>query len=449
MWVNPMLEPLLNCDLKGNFTGFLAESYDVAPDLKSITLKIRKGVLFHDGSSLNATVVKRNFDVLIAAKLSNMVDFASVDMVDDYTVKINLKNFSNTILSDLTTNWIVSQAAYDKAGGGQAGADYLRWHPVGTGPFKFVEYKQDSYIKWVKFDNYWQKGKPYLDAMEMDFVTDPVTRQTAFLAGQVDAEGGTLGQQDADLVAKGSKVEFTNDAAMTLIPDSANPISPFTKLEVRQAVDYAIDRDAIAKARGFGFWTPVSQWAIPGTYGWVNSLQPRAFNPTKAKELLTTAGYPNGFEIKLLSNADADTRVAIQGMLANVGIKVTLEVTDMASWSNYSLKGWQNALLFGPSAFGANHNKMFSYNMSQSSAQWKSLLKPNDIEQMYLAARATKNIDPALTQKWVQAIFDQCEVIPLYNTTRGDILQNYVYGTNFYTQASFISWTPADTWMNK
>jgi len=449
MWVNPMLEALLTCDLNGNFQGYLAESFEVAPDLKSITLKIRKGVLFHDGSTLNAEVVKWNFDKLIEAKLANLIDFASVDQVDEYTVRFNLKNYSNTILSDLTTNWIVSKAAYDKAGGGQAGAEYLRWNPVGTGPFKFVEFKRDAYIKWVKFDNYWQKGKPYLDAMEMDFVTDPVTRQTAFLSGQVDAEGGVMGQQDADLVARGYKVEYTFDGGMTLIPDSANPTSPFSKLEVRQAMDYAIDREAIAKARGFGFWFPVSQWAIPNTYMWVKDLQPRAFNPAKAKELLTAAGYPNGFEIKLLSNADADTRVALQGMLANVGIKVTLEQTDMGSWVNYSTKGWQNAFLFGPSAFASNHNKGFSYNLSKSSIQWKSLLKPDDIEQMYLASRASRNIDAAMVQKWVRAIFDQCEVIPLYNTTRGDILQKYVHGTNFYTQASFISWTPADTWMDK
>jgi peptide/nickel transport system substrate-binding protein len=226
-------------------------------------------------------------------------------------------------------------------------------------------------------------------------------------------------------------------------------LTSFSKQEVREAVDYAINREAITQARGFGFWFPVSQWAIPNTYEWVDSIQPRAFNPTKAKELLTNAGYPNGFEIKLLSNADADTRVAIQGMLGDVGIKVTLEQTDMGSWVNYSTKGWQDALLFGPSAFASNHNKGFSYNMSKASSQWKSLAKPDDIEQLYLASRATKDIVPADTQKWVKAIFDQCEVIPLYNTVRGDVLQNYVYGTNFYTQASFISWTPADVWLDK
>jgi peptide/nickel transport system substrate-binding protein len=448
-WVNPMMEALLKCDLKGKFTPYLAESYEVAPDLKSITVKVRKGITFHDGSVLNGEAVKWNYDVLIAAKMGNLIDFLGVDLIDEYTVRFNLKNYSNTILSDLTTNWIVSKAAYDKAGGGKAGEDYLRWNPVGTGPFKFVEFKRDTYIKYVKFDNYWQKGKPYLNSLEIDFVTDSVTRTTAFLTGAVDIEGAVLGQQDADTVAKGYKVETGNDACTTLVPDSANPTSPFSKIEVRMAADYAINRDAIAKARGFGWWLPVSQWAIPGTYEWVNDLQPRAFNPTKAKELLTAAGYPNGFEMTIFSNADSDMLVALQGMLGDVGMKVKLEKTDMGSYTNYSTKGWTTGFLVAPNAYASNHNKGFSYNLSKSNINLKSLNKPDDIEQMYLAARAAREIDPALTQKWVKAIFDQCEVFPLFNTTRGDIMQKYVYGTNFFTEASFISWTPADTWMDK
>jgi len=393
MYTSPSFEALLAGDPNGKITGCLAESYEVAPDLKSITLKIRKGIKFQDGSDMTGAVVKWNFDVLIDAKLANLIDFASVDLIDDYTIKINLKNYSNTILSDLTTNWIVSKAAFDKSG-----AEFLRWNPVGTGPFKFDSFKRDAYIKFTKFDGYWQKGKPYLDAIECDFVTDAVTRATAFLSGQVDAEGGAMGQQEADMVQKGFRVEKTYDGALALVPDSKNPDSPFANIKVRQALDYAIDRDAIVKARGFGFWLAVSQYAMPGTYSWVNNLPVRTYNPTKAKQLLAEAGFPNGFDMTIYSNTDKETRVAIQGYLKDVGINVKLEETTMSSFANLSLNGWKNGCLISPCTFGANHNKMFSYNLSQSSSQFKSMYKPDDIEQMYLQARATKEIDPALTQ---------------------------------------------------
>jgi len=458
MWCSPMFEALLQGDNNGNFQPCLAESWEIAPDMLSVTLHLRKGVKFHDGSDFNAEAVKWNFDVCIAAKLAKLADYKSVDVIDPLTVKINLKQYTNTLMSDLTTNWMVSKAAFDKAEADHAkdpskpgGADYLRWNPVGTGPFKFVEYKRDAYMKWVKFDQYWQPGKPYLDAIEMDFVSDAAVRSAALLSGSVDAEGGVVSQQDAAIVKDTTKyrIETGYDASMALVPDSANLASPYSILEVRQAVDYAIDRDAITKARGFGYWTPIYQWAVPNTYSWVKDLQPRAFNPAKAKELLKTAGYPTGFETTIYGNPDLDTRVAIQGYLSDVGIKAKLVESGTAEFVAMSNKGWTNGMLISPSAFGANHNKMFSYNLSQSAMSFHSLFKPDDIEKMVIAAKATKDIDPALTQKWVKAMFDQVDTIPLYATLRGCIMMKYVKGTNFFMKSSFIIWTPADTWLDK
>lgn len=132
-----------------------------------------------------------------------------------------------------------------------------------------------------------------------------------------------------------------------------------------------------------------------------------------------------------------------------MGIKVKLVQTDMATYTNLTNNGWTTGMLFAPSAFGANHNKMFSYNLSQASKAFHSLYKPDDIEKMYIAAKATKDIDPVLTQKWVQAMFDQVDTIPLYATLRGCVMQKYVKGTNFFTKSSFVIWTPADTWLDK
>ena len=163
LYMSPIFECLLAADPNGNFKPQLAESWEIAPDMKSITLKIRKGVKFHDGTDLTGAVVKWNLDSLIAAKVAAVRQMTTVDLLDDYTVKINLSSYTNTLLSDLTTTFITSQASFEKNG-----AEYMRWNPIGTGPFKFVSYQRGASINYAKFSDYWQKGKPYLDAIEMD-----------------------------------------------------------------------------------------------------------------------------------------------------------------------------------------------------------------------------------------------------------------------------------------
>jgi peptide/nickel transport system substrate-binding protein len=444
MYMAPMFECLLGFDDKGVIAPQLAESWKVADDMKSITLNIRKGVLFHDGSMLTGKVIKWHFDKMIEAKVALVATMTTVDLIDDYTVRINLSAYSNTLLSDLTTAWIPSQDTFEKKG-----ADYQRWNPVGTGPFKFDSYKDGAYIKFTKFDKYWQPGKPYLNALEMDFVGDAVTAQTAFLTGQVDAIGGIVGQVHADLVKQGYPYLKINDAAATLVSDSKNPDSPYNNIKVRMALDYAIDRNAIVKARGFGWWDTTYQYAQPGTPVYISNLVERAYNPAKAKQLLTEAGYPNGFETTMYTGSDAETMSSLQAYLKDVGINAKLETTTVASQTSYSTKGWKNGLLVTPAAFGSNVNKNYKTYFLTSSPLWISTQKSPELDQLWNAAALSKVYDPALTQKMVQYVYDSAMINPLWATTRADILQKYVHGTGLYTHGSFLLWTPADIWLSK
>jgi len=440
-----MFECLLGFDEKSQIVGQLATSWKVADDMKSMTLNIRQGVLFHDGSQLTGKVIKWHFDQLSAAKVASVAVVTSVDLLDDYTVRLNLSSYSNTLLSDLTTLWIPSQYTFE-----QKGADYERWNPVGTGPFKFDSYKDGAYIKYTKFDKYWQAGKPYLNAMEMDFVGDTVTAQTAFQTGQVDAVGGILGQMHADLVKGGGYQVLTiNDAAATLVSDSKNADSPYNNIKVRMALDYAIDRNAIVKARGFGWWVPTYQYALPGTSAYITNLGERAYDPAKAKQLLADAGYPNGFNTTIYVGTDTETNASLQAYLKAVGINANLETTNVASQTSYSTKGWKNGLLVTPAAFGSNINKMYKTYFLTTSPLWISTQKTPEMDQLYTAAASSIAFDPALTQKMVKYVYDNAMVNPLWDTTRGDILQNYVHGTGLYTHGSFILWTPGDIWLSK
>ena len=138
-------DTLLRGDNKGNIIPWLAESYKIADDQTSITFSLRKGIKFHDQSDFNASVAKWNLDNFIDAKMQP--NWASVDVVDDYTVRVNFTKWQSTLLNTFVEPqfpaFMVSKAAFDT--NGQA---WMRGHPVGTGPFIFDSYVPTSVIKW-------------------------------------------------------------------------------------------------------------------------------------------------------------------------------------------------------------------------------------------------------------------------------------------------------------
>ena len=294
-----IIETLLKGDVNGVIGPNLATAYEVDKDLKTITLTLRQGVKFHDGSDFNAAVVKWNLDQFINAKLGDIKGLNSVDVIDNYTVRLNTAQVTNLLITALANAHMVSEDAYNKNGGDKGGKEYLRWHPVGTGPFKFVSYETGVRLKAAKFDNYWQKGKPYLDAVEVNYIADPMTRSSAFEAGELDACTADASKVDYDLQQKGYNVTKSAVGFVCLTGDSKNTGSPFSNVKVRQAVDYAIDKEAIVKSLGYGFYSAADQFANPGTSAYIKDLQSRKYDPAIAKQTLTAAGYASGFSCKL------------------------------------------------------------------------------------------------------------------------------------------------------
>ncbi len=448
MWSPPMLETFMECDVNGNFTPMLATSWEVAPDLKSVTLNLRQGVKFHDGSDFNAAVAKWNLDQMITNKVSvNYTNISSVDAVSDYTIRLNLTKYQNTMLNTLAACYMVSKAAFDV--GGKEG---LRWNPVGTGPFKFVSFQKDTVIKFAKFDNYWQKGKPYLDAIEMYFVTDPLTMSMAFQGGQYDAFGGDLSSVFYDVQQKGSPILKVYAGAYCLVPDSKNADSPFSKLEVRQALDYAVDRDSIVKTRGFGYWSPIYQFANPGTPAYITDLQNRSYNVEKAKQLLASAGYPSGFKTSIFADAassDANSVTAIQAYLKEVGIEADVQMLNFSSYGNYRTNGWKNGMLAGMVGFDANLNNSIDRYFATTSPMFPSIAKTDALQQLHLASLASKDFSPSAEQQVIRYLYDNALVLPLWAGSRGDAVQPFVKDSGLYTQQTWTGWKPYQTWLNK
>ncbi len=451
LWLSPMLESLLEVDFSGNIKPKLATDYQVASDLKSIKLTLRKGVKFHDGTDFNATAAKWNLDQMLGAKLSATTDWTSVDVLDEYTIQINLKNYQNTMLNNLGsyTGIMISPTAFEKNGGKEG----MRWNPVGTGPFKFVKYTKDTSMTYVKFNDYWDKGKPYLDGIEIDFIADPLTRSASFMAGEADAVGGNLSKTEYDIQQQGYPVVSCYSGIAELVPDSKNADSPFANLKVRQAIDYAIDRDAIVKTRGFGFKSPVQQMAFPNSTAYIKNLEQRTYNPEKAKELLKEAGYPDGFETTISASSavisDKDELVAVQGYLAKVGITAKVNYVDQGSYSALRSSGWKNGLLMTNTGIDANLNTTITREIAKSSPFFASLLKTDEFDALYQTSLTSREYDPALMQKIVQYIFDNAMVNYLWTVSRGDVVYPYVHDTGLYTLQAWNFWHPGDAWLSE
>src|SRR4051794_724254 len=297
----PAIETLLREDPNGNYSPWLAESWKVDPATNSLTLSLAKGVKFQDGTDFNAEAVKWNLQHAIDAK--NVTGWKSFDAVDPTTLRINFEAYQNDYLSALsgtTVGGMISPTAFDKNG-----LEGARNNPVGTGPFKLDSFERGSKLRYVKWDGYWKKaqGLPHLDGVEYLFIRDSMTQQTAMLAKgdqRVDVLASTSGEQAAALKAQGLNVLSMPVGPVSLIPDSKNADSPLSKEKVREAISYAIDRESIAKARGFGYWQPAYQLPNPGSPQFLTDFAGHKYDAAKAKQLLAEGGFPTGFKTRII-----------------------------------------------------------------------------------------------------------------------------------------------------
>jgi peptide/nickel transport system substrate-binding protein len=451
----PCLESLTEFDFEGNFVPGLTTAYEIAPDLKSVRFTLRKGVKFHDGTDWNAQAAKWNLDRTRESRQIGTLLWASTDVIDDYTLRLNLKQWDNTVVPFLgrTVGKMVSPTAVEKNG-----IEWARYHPVGTGPFRFVSFDRDVSVKYRKFDGYWRKGKPYLDGVEFIYIRDPMVQSAALQRGDVDVIFRATVKQAADLRAAGNEVISSISTHMDVLhPDSRNPDSPFANKKVREAVEHAIDRPAIAKALGYNLWWPVDQ-PCPREYdGYDPTIKGRSYDPNKAKELLAQAGYPNGFKTRIIGEpgqVDKDALVAIQSFLSKAGIDLQLEIVPRAKYEEYrETQGWRNGLLYIPWGTDALYMTTIVRFLPPEYSTVVSVLRPPRWEKLIMQAAEAKDAKmiKATTQQVVRFAFDEAMVIPLYSRCQPYVQRKNVNDTRFLSWGggNQLAWTPYDAWLSK
>ncbi|MGD0795283.1 MAG: ABC transporter substrate-binding protein [Dehalococcoidales bacterium] len=407
---SPALDRLAKLRLDGTIEGVLATGWKVADDLSSLTLTLRKGVKFHDGSDWNADVCKWNLEGIMAAKVSITTSWKSIDKIDDYTVRINLLSYQNKLLTDLASGGteMTSKAYFDKNG-----IDAARWNPVGTGPFIFVEYQRDAKLTYKRNPNYWDTGKPYLDGITMTVIADATVRKLAFQKGDIHILQAS-GLDAQELQKAGYFTRISAGGTYLLVPDSKNPSSPWANVNVRLAASYALDRVALAKALGFGFGAPAYQLYPGFPDAKIPNLIPTVFDQAKAKDLLRQAGYPNGFKTvihnfgRVLTSQDFTLAVAAQ--LRAVGIDVTTDFPEAGKYDDLRYKGWNDGLL--NHGIIAMDNKNQALNLYFSGTGFVTLKMPAGFQEGFTASLNSKDYDPKLVQTVLQLMYDDMTVIP-------------------------------------
>jgi peptide/nickel transport system substrate-binding protein len=450
----PCVEALGYYDAAGNVVPYLATGWKEDPAAKTITITIRKGIKFHDGTDFNADAVKWNFQQFIDAKRSEVSNLASVDVIDDSTVRLNFSAWNNGFISQLPFNsQMISPTAFQKNGG----KVWALTHPVGTGPFKFVSWETDVKIRYEKFDGYWQAGKPYLDAIEFYKIADPTVAYASFQRHEIDVLENLHDQPNEylDLKASGKYTTVASSvigAAPTgVVGDSAHPDSPFANIKVRQAVCYAINKKDIVDNVLHGVAVTCNQYGQPGYWGYNDAVKGFEYNPDKAKSLLAEAGYATGFKTTMIEGNPTDWFTAVQSYLKVVGIDATIDVAG-ARWQDAIQKTGWTGLCYMSLKGGADISPYMPATFSKTGFIWANSILHNDEMDKACSDMATAT-DFATKQKFVQnaqqLIFDKyCFLAPVYQSVKAYAEYPNVHGDKLF-QIDDFQWTPAETWISK
>jgi peptide/nickel transport system substrate-binding protein len=457
--LTPALEKLLVWDEKGNFVPCLAESWEGDAQALTITWHLRKGVKFIDGTDWNAEALRWNFQInLDHNTLTDGKYVKSLEVVDEYTLKMYLTDFNWMMFQNYGWMFSVSPTAYENSGAtDEARADWARLNAVGTGPFKISDFKRDSYIKFVKNENYWRKGMPYLDGVELRVITDPMVAAAALEAGEADEWIAVAAVQNIiDLQKKGYKINFGPGMFNALLFPSADPNSPYSNKKVREAVEYAIDRPTLAEMLGQGLFEPLQQMSSNTAPSFVEGYNPRPYNPEKARELLKEAGYPDGFSTVLmgpsyLANA-REAMTAIQSNLRDVGITAEIDVADFGRFlGEVFVNGWTE-LVYSPSGINPDSSDLFiHFGPNPMTYKPASMYKSPEFLALCNEALDPKYQSPAdampTIRKAIKQAGEDAMIVPLYRNAQVSIFQPYVH-TNYF-KIHQVTWNVFEDWMEK
>jgi peptide/nickel transport system substrate-binding protein len=310
---------------------WLAEGFEISEDQLTTTITLKDGIQFSDGSDLTSADVKFSLEQAAKGEAWGFINFplaeGTISAVDESTVVIRTKEPWAPLIPTLA---LFANAIIPDDYKGMSKDEFFE-KPIGTGPFMIEEWTKGESLKLVRNPNYWQEGKPYLDSVTFLAVPDDNARLNMLRGGQAQIiETPPFSALDS--------LDQEEGITATAFPSSKTDLlylntkaEPFDDQNVRQAVAYAIDRQAIVDAVLFGHGEPANSFIAPAVASYNPDNEAPQYDPAMAKELLSESSQPNGFSTSLLIPSSSDARTMAQIMQSNfkdVGIEAEIVTQD-------------------------------------------------------------------------------------------------------------------------
>ncbi len=336
-----LYDPLVFQDNEGNIGPGLAERWEISDDGTEYTFYLRQGVTFHNGEPFTAddVIATWEYGKGEGSAWPDRYSIAeTVEKIDDYTVKVTTDGPKPLLLITMHDFWSIIPDEYMA----EVGVEGFQEHPIGTGPFMFVEWIKGDRITYKANPDYWREGMPKVETLIFRPIPESSTRVAAIQTDEIDVvqrlsaeeAQGLLGEAGVRVikypVARIFYIAFNNLTSGVGLP-TEDPL-------VRQAMNHAVDVDAIIDALFSGFGKRASGYVATGEMAYGN-VSPFSYDPDKAAELLAEAGYADGFEIDMACPAGAygsfeEVCEAVVGYLSEVGITVNLEIMESGHYWN-------------------------------------------------------------------------------------------------------------------
>jgi peptide/nickel transport system substrate-binding protein len=469
-----VMEPLAILDKDGNPEMWLAESITPAnEDFTQWDVTVKSGIEFHNGEKLTGAVVQENLEATYTSGLTQIAMapmYESVEVTGDHSVRVNLKKSWAQYPQALASGggWMMaSEQLNHKNDQGEVDGGVLA--PIGTGPFKFQEWRNGDSFKATKFDKYWRKADdgtqlPYLDEIEFRPIVNDDDKERSLGSGDVDVIY-TTSARVANQMSDGYEVirDYNSERTFVMLNTAEGDLNegnPFTNVHARKALAYATDRAYIADQVGTGVqittqgYRPDSQWHIEaGNEGYYD------YSPDKAREEIELYKQDTGaetlsFTLSGLPNVeDSALMQALQQQWKEVGIEARIDQIDQVKYiSTIALGGFQAAWFrwYGNPDPDAN----YVFNAEETAAgvggvniNFTQYTSP-EMQENLLIGRSTQ--DPkarkAANDKVIKEINEQALNIWLFDTPYALIANEQVRGLNDFRTRPFGNFLPKPYW---
>ena len=400
-----LCDKLFDIDEKLDIVPQLATGYEWSADRKALTIKLRKGVTFHDGEKLDAAAVKFNIERHKTMAGSNrrgeLALVTGVDVVDDATVRLNLSAPFAPLLAQLAdrAGMMVSPKA------AQADGEKFGSKPVCSGPFRFAERVAQDRIVLERYPNYWNKGEIHFDKVVYLPIVDATVRLANLKSGQLDfiERVGTsdIAALKTDSRFKISRITEIGYQGITINVGKSdlaqkNPLGRDPR--VREAFELALDRDGIAQVAMDGAADVGNQWVAPTNAFYAKNMPVPKRDVAKAKALLQAAGVPNpSFTLMTPTTSDAQ-KIAqvVQSMVKEAGFDVKIQSTEFATSLNMADKGDFEAYVLAWSGRADPDGNVFSFHGCKQPLDYAGYCK-QEVDDLLNRSRTT--LDPAERKK--------------------------------------------------